>query len=1350
MKQPVISTGRQLLSQVLKLVLPLLILVAVTVMLLGLVLALNWARQPFPGALFYPKLIASDLHGASWSAIEQGLAVNDVLLRVDGEPVSSGYDLFLLLQQKQAGEKVSLHLAPGPASDIPKPLSITLTPFALEELLMFFWLPYGIGIVYLGLGLIVYRLRGTARVGLVFASFCAIVALIMGGLFDQYTLHFLTPLWTAAFPLAGAALFHLSFIFPVEIRLIRRRPWLPAIPYTVAIILAGINLYAIYSNPDPLAYLYTWRGSSIFISLSVLTFLMLLVNTRLSTLSPVIRQQATIIFWGSAIAFSPIALWVAAMAFNVQGALTLPVFALVITPLVIFPITVGYAALRYHLLNLDTLFSRGTVFISVTLLVTLGYIAVVSFLAITLRDTQLFQNPVMLTLFVAILVILLGPAREWVQALVDKLVRRESFDSRQMLQSFGQTLISSPLDTNRILEIMLKQTSDAMSPERSFVFLRNDILDIFEIRCQHAEQDTQTVEVRFGISDDLARWLADSNDILQLSPDGEPLSQVNISREELARLNMLGIILCVPLPGPECLLGWLALGPKSSGHAYTNNDALFLATLASQTTIALENARFLKQANQRTAELEVMQKISVAIQAEVETDTLLTSVVEHATRLLDAEGGMVFLLERDRETLKVVVSYRLDRDYTGSIVKKGEGIAGQVMLHGQSMIIDSFQSFTERADAFKLARFGAVLAVPLQWSGQVQGVLFLVHRPHGLRFSRDNVSLMELFATQAAIALEKSRLLQETRHRADQLAMLSEVSVAISSTLDLETTFQRIMDRAVQILNTEAGSLLLVDRQRKELTFEVVLGPSGEELQGLKTSLGKGIVGTVAQSGKPLIVNDAPSDPRWNVAFDEAIGFKTKDILCVPMITHDLVVGVIEVINKKDGSIFKQEDCNLLMSFSAQAAIAIENAQLFTRTDKALSERVQELQALQMFDRELQNSLELDKVLDFSLTYAMDALGVSMGLMGIIDNKEEGGLYLFTQRGMPMEMGRYRRDPWPLTKGVLGRVARTGEIAWVNDISQEKDYIPKSHRTRSLLVIPVVREDEVLAVIDLESTDPDYFTSDDVTFVSRLANHAGIAIENAQLFEQVKEANQAKTEFMNIASHELKIPMTSIKGYSKLLQMGAAGELNERQQDFLAVISNNVDRMAGLVNDLLDVSRIEAGRIRLEVRDVQMSDVIHDVLESVENQIKSKKLNLKLQISDDLPQLRADYNRMIQILTNLVSNAYKYTPEGGEICLIAQPYNNGEIDGVSITVKDTGYGIAEEDQAKLFTNFFRSSDQQIRDEPGTGLGLSITKNMIETHGGELSFESEYGRGSAFTFTLPKICKVPPGVEVTER
>ena len=236
---------------------------------------------------------------------------------------------------------------------------------------------------------------------------------------------------------------------------------------------------------------------------------------------------------------------------------------------------------------------------------------------------------------------------------------------------------------------------------------------------------------------------------------------------------------------------------------------------------------------------------------------------------------------------------------------------------------------------------------------------------------------------------------------------------------------------------------------------------------------------------------------------------------------------------------------------------------------------------------------------------------------------------------------------------------------------------------------------------------------------------------------------------MSTASHELKIPMTSIKGFAKLMQMGAGGDLSDQQQNFLNVITNNVDRMAQLVNDLLDVSRIEAGRIRLELRDVQITEVIHEVVEAVQNQIESKQLSLNLHLTDSLPELRADYGRMVQIMTNLVSNAYKYTPAGGQITITAQPHN-GEIEGIAVTVQDTGYGISEEDQLKLFTTFFRSADDRIREEPGTGLGLAIIKKMIESHGGELTFESTLGQGSAFTFTMPLICKIPPGVEITER
>lgn len=1333
---------------------PLILIGAVIVNVLAPIFALRWVAQPFLGALFFPGLVVSDTYDTILASRQLGFQPTDVLNQIDDTPVTSGRDVYTHLLQKQLEKRVILYLqrVSVASSNSSETLSLALTTaFPLQNLLLFFWLPYGIGLVYLTLGFVLYRLRGADQLSKVFVAFGAFVSIFLGALFDQFTFHFLTPAWILALPLTGAGLLHLSFVFPVETRLARRKPWLQVIPYLLALVLGAIGLFNFYLGANPRAFLGFWFWGFNFLGLAVLLFLVLLLNAHTTTFSAMVRQQIMIIFWGSLISFGPLATWVLARAagFTLESAWFN--FTAALACLLVFPIVATYAALRYRMLDLDIVFSRAAIYTLLTLLVTVAYFLIVSLLAVLLQDIELFKNPIIFTIFILFLVISLGPVKDRLQNLVNRALLREPSDFRQFQQKYGQALVSAPLKTTQILDLLLKQVDEALAPTHALVFLKDPGLGNYVIRDQRGGSDLHKVEVSFSSNDDLAQWLTETNDILQLSGTGVVSSEVKISREELARLNMLNLNLCVPLLGPNYLLGWLALGLKQSGQPYTSSDLLFLATLASETTIALESAQLLEQANQRAAELEALQKISANIQAEAKPDLLLASVVEQATQLLQAEGGMAFLLEPNDVTLKVVVSYNLDKDYNGYTLAKGEGVAGQVVLRGQSMVVDNYQVFSGRSPKFQDSKFGAVLATPLQWGGKVRGVLHLIHRSRGQRFNERDIQLMELFAGQASIALEKSHLLHEAQHRANQLATLSEVSVAISSTLDLETALQRVMDCAVQILNAEAGSLLLMDPRGKELTFEVVLGPTGANLLGLRTEVGKGIVGTVAKTGQPLIINDAPADPRWNVAFDEATDFHTKDILCVPMLSHERVVGVVEVINKQDGTVFSEEECNLLMSFGAQAAIAIENAQVFGRVDKALAERVQELQALQAFDRELQASLELKNVLDISLTRAMDALGVEMGLMGVITNDgEEPGLYLLTQRGMPMEMSRYKRDPWPLTKGIMGRVARTGELAWANDITQEKDYVPKSHRTRSLLVVPVVRDEKVMGVIDLESTDPDFFTSDDVSFVKLLTGPAAIAIQNAKLYEQVKAANEAKSKFMSDASHELKIPMTNIKGYSKLLQMGAGGSLTEKQMEFLGVISNNVDRMTRLVNDLLDVSRIEAGRIRLEIENVQMRDVISDVVQSVQTQIENKRLKLKIDMAHDLPEIRADYGRMVQIVTNFVSNAYKYTPEGGEIMVTANPCNNGKLPGVTVTVKDTGYGISEEDQAKLFTPFFRSSDQNIRDEPGTGLGLSITKSMIEAHGGELTFESELGAGTAFTFTMPLVCKIPLGVEVVER
>jgi signal transduction histidine kinase len=420
--------------------------------------------------------------------------------------------------------------------------------------------------------------------------------------------------------------------------------------------------------------------------------------------------------------------------------------------------------------------------------------------------------------------------------------------------------------------------------------------------------------------------------------------------------------------------------------------------------------------------------------------------------------------------------------------------------------------------------------------------------------------------------------------------------------------------------------------------------------------------------------------------------------------------------------------------FAQQAAVAIVNAERFTRTDQALSSRMQELNTLHIIDRELNASLDLEMVLDLTLSRTMDAFGAPVGVIGLVDH-ERTGINFKSMIGVANKYERYRTQIWPLDRGIIGRVVSTGQpICATNG---DLDNFAGDGRSTSQLCVPIQRDEEVIGVISMELADEEPFNDKDQEFATRLASHAALALQNASLFEQVKSANQAKTEFMSVASHELKIPMTSIKGYAKLLEMTAGAALNDQQKEFLRIIGSNIDRMNRLVSDLLDVSRIEAGRLQLELEEVSIRDVVDEVVQSVETQIQKKELNLAIDIPPAIPKVWADHGRMVQVMTNLISNAYKYTPGGGRIAVGAQERgsrNNGR--HISIYVTDTGLGIAEAEQEQLFNKFFRADNPAVREEPGTGLGLAITKSLIEMHGGTMWFESELGKGSTFGFDLP--------------
>ena len=504
----------------------------------------------------------------------------------------------------------------------------------------------------------------------------------------------------------------------------------------------------------------------------------------------------------------------------------------------------------------------------------------------------------------------------------------------------------------------------------------------------------------------------------------------------------------------------------------------------------------------------------------------------------------------------------------------------------------------------------------------------------------------------------------------------------------------------------------------------------------------------------PIIANNVRQTSDWSDQTDRQTGFITRDLLVVPMQLHERVTGVIEIINKVDGSPFNQDDQDLLATFASQAAVAIDNARLYTQTDQALTARVEELSVMQRIDRELNASLDLERVLRITLEWALRQSRAEAGLVGLLNGSPDEALRVLASQGY-QDFAQPEGTPAPESKEarltelpVLGAALASGgpQVALAATNAEEA-----AAGTRGLptllegatgqVAIPIRRRDQVIGAILLESLNGEAPPKETVDFLTRLSDHAAIAITNAQLYADLQSANIAKSEFVSLVSHELKTPMTSIRGYADLLAQGAVGPVNEVQTNFLNTIRSNVMRMATLVSDLADVSRIEAGRMRLEFSAVSLGDVIQEVARSQQGQIDQKGQSLEVRISLDLPPVWGDLNRVTQVLTNLLSNAHKYTPAGGKLAISAGRSTNtwdpqGPPEVVLVSVQDNGYGIAPGDQEKIFQKFFRSEEPAIRESPGTGLGLNITRHLVEMQGGRIWFESQPGEGTTFCFTIP--------------
>jgi signal transduction histidine kinase len=284
------------------------------------------------------------------------------------------------------------------------------------------------------------------------------------------------------------------------------------------------------------------------------------------------------------------------------------------------------------------------------------------------------------------------------------------------------------------------------------------------------------------------------------------------------------------------------------------------------------------------------------------------------------------------------------------------------------------------------------------------------------------------------------------------------------------------------------------------------------------------------------------------------------------------------------------------------------------------------------------------------------------------------------------------------------------------------------------VLVPIKRSGLIRGILLLESKEN--YSAADINFLSRLRDHAAIAFNNAYLYAQARAANRAKSDFVSLVAHELKTPLSIIKAYGDLIFKLSQTPLSEKQTQFVNAIQDAAERMHELVIELDDITRIETGKMKLEPEAVSIETAVHAIHQLLEPQFVDKEQTITVSIPPDLPPVWVDHKRLLQVLTNLFGNANKYTLNGGQIHVWAALRTDQEPSVIEIAVQDNGLGIAKEDQVLIFSQFFRSNDDQVRARRGAGLGLNITKQIIEMHAGRIWFESEFRQGTTFYFTLP--------------
>ena len=1020
---------------------------------------------------------------------------------------------------------------------------------------------------------------------------------------------------------------------------------------------------------------------------------------------------------------------------------------------------------------------------------------------------------------------------------------RQQADELIALWHIGQD-ISSTLDQQTVLERIARWARQLSGSDGVALYLLDSNADLLQPVVSLGPSTAKMPQTPTRVGEGIIGWVAQTGvgEIVNHAELDPRAVQIPDTLEEVESL------LCVPILSRGKVIGVMSLN-RLGDRFFRDDDLHLLSRIAHQAAIAIENARLYEETQRRAMQLAAAAEVSRDAISTLDMEQLLTNTVNLIRERFGFYHAGVFLVDDAGE-------YAVLRAATGEAGRKmleqqhklkvGEvGIVGYVTAKGEPRIALDVGQDAVHFDNPLLPNTRSEMALPLTVRGRVIGALD-VQSTKEAAFSDGDVATLQTMADRLAIAIENARLYEEERRRAEELATLNAIAKTVSRSLDLDTILDDALNKIFEVIDADVGGIYLLDEANDELTLTAHCGLSEPFFSNMKRlKVGEGAIGQTAQSVRPVLVDSLTVDDELlaeaeRVALEGGIHSEVN----VPLSTRGRVHGVLSIARHHEQP-FTSQEVELLTAIGIQIAVAIENAQLY----KKATERMREATALHRVSGTLMRTLNLDQLLESILEVLQRSFGYHHCAILLVDEKREE-LRIEAARG-------YLRDE----AGKLGiKISQGGIVGWVAanrmplnipDVTQDDRYVEKVKGIGSEIAVPMLVGKKVVGVLDVQSTEVNAFSEDDLRTLSSVAAQAAIAIERARLYEATlterkrterivtsiadgvitvdqelrvlslnptaeqmtgwqeaeaigrpcaevlsltsesgeslynesykelsghnfprariarkdgrsiyvstslapllgpadqvvggviairdcsteMELDRMKSEIVTMVSHELRSPLANMQTAIELVLTSDFEE--DLQREMLNLVRSQCARLASFVEELLDVSQLEAGQIPMRWEPVTLWPLIQRVVKTFE---ATEQRGHRFQFIGlgELPFAWADSRKVEIILTNLLQNAANYSPEGSTITIEAKTTDNTDI---TVSVSDEGEGIAHEHLEQVFQAYYQIGKSKKEQAPGRGLGLYIVKKLVEMQGGRVWVESEVGRGSHFMFTLPRM------------